>query len=148
MKTVEITEKEEMKKELFELYDQSTNWINELEFLQDEQKFLEHLLSSHFLDLSSSRLYDRTRKLIKKLMDVENMGNKLSDTIEVHNKHLATLIESLQYKREKEFKKEHKQIEESFTNYILNFKYVKKKIFGLIKEIMKNHKQKLLLEEQ
>jgi len=137
-----------MKKKLYKLHDQTMQWLNELEFLQDEQKFLENLLISHFLDLSTPKLYEPTKRVIKKLKDAEKKGDEMYDIIQTHNKHLATLMESIHLNGNKEFKKEHKQIKNNFKIYVLNFKHVKKKIFEMIKEIMKLHKQKLLLEEQ
>ena len=77
---------EEKTKNIYTLHDESLKWINELEFISDEQIFLENLLSSHFLQLSSSEHYDAARKLIKKLKDVEKSGRDLMDTIELHNK--------------------------------------------------------------
>ncbi len=141
-------EKEKFRKTLFKASSENEKWMSELEFMQDEQKFLEHLLSSHFLDLSTDKYYEPTKKLIQKLKNVEKMSNELSDLLQTHNKHLATLIESLQLKGKKEFKKEHKRIKSEFDHYSLNLKYVKKKIFSMIKDIMKSHKQKLLIAEE
>jgi len=132
---------------VYVLHEETMNWMNELEFMSDEQSFLEHLLGSHFLELSSSELYDATRKLIKKLKEVEKMGRSLMDTIQLHNKHMATMIESFQKEFNKSLDKEHSQIKKDFDNYALNFRYVKRKIFGIIKEIMKEHKQKLLIDK-
>lgn len=148
MLSEDITKREKIKKKLSKLHEQSTSWMSDLEFMKDEQIFLEHLLSTHFLDLSKSKLYEPTRKLIKKLKDVEKMGRDLFDKIQLHNKHLSTLIESSKYKGKKGFKKEHRHIEKDFETYELNFKYVKKKIFNMIKDIMKNHKQKLLIKKE
>ncbi len=148
MRSKQILEKDKTKKKLYKLNDQSSEWLAELVFMQDEQKFLEHLLSSHFLDLSTEKYYDAAKKLINRLKEVESIGNSTYDTIQVHNKHLATLIESSQLKGKKEFKKEHKQIEKDFDAYILKFNYCKKKIFKIIKDIMKVQKQKLLIKEQ
>jgi hypothetical protein len=148
MKKVKGLKKDKVKKKLFKFHNETTKWLNELEFIQDEQIFLENLLSSHFLDLSKPKLYDSTRKLIKKLKGVENMTNELSDTLQIHNKHIATLTESLQSKGKKGLRKEHKKIKKDFEVYQLNFKYVKRKIFSNIKEIMKAHKQKLLISNQ
>lgn len=134
-------------KSVYVLHEETMNWMNELEFMSDEQSFLEHLLGSHFLELSSSELYDSTRKLIKKLKEVEKMGRALMDTIQLHNKHMATMIESFQKEFNKSLDKEHSQIKKDFDNYALNFRYVKRKIFGIIKEIMKEHKQKLLIDK-
>ncbi len=148
MKPSDNLKKDNLKNKLLKLHDESLLWLNELEFMQDEQIFLENLLSSHFLDLSTPKLYDPTRKLIKKIKDLEKMSYELIDTIHIHNKHMATLIESLQISGKNALKKEHDQIEIDFNTVKLNFKYVKKKVFRMIKEIMKDHKQKLLLKMQ
>jgi|GEM_PF-1714439 len=145
MNSTKILEKENFRKSFVKLHKETNHWLNELVFMQDEHVFLENLLSSHFLDLSKPKLYDPTRKLIIKLKEVEKLGNELLDSIYLHNKHLATLIESMQYKGRKSLKKEHKIIKNEFEIYSLNFKYIKKKIFNLIKDIMKN-KKKLLIK--
>ena len=46
---------------LYGFHECSVSWINELEFMNDEQIFLEHLLSTHFLDLSSEKLYETSK---------------------------------------------------------------------------------------
>jgi hypothetical protein len=85
--------------------------------------------------------------LIKKLKEVEKGGRELMDTIELHNKHMATMIESLQLEYDQRLEAEHEKIQTDFDNYVVKFKYVKKKIFGIIKQIMLDHKQKLLINK-
>lgn len=132
---------------LYELHDQSVEWINEIQFMSDEKVFLEHLLSAHFLDLSSSKLLDTTQKLIRKLKEVGTLGNDLMDKIQLHNKHLGGLIENPKKLSEVDVEMEHKSIKKDLDNYVLKFRYVKKKIFNVIKEIMKVHKRKLLINK-
>ena len=55
---------------------------------------MEHLLSTHFLDLSSEKLYETTRKLIRKLKDSERMGTELTGEIHRHNKEIARVLEN------------------------------------------------------
>ena len=138
---------DEKSKNIYLLHDDSLKWINELEFISDEQAFLENLLSSHFLELSSSDHYEATRKLIKKLKEVEKSGRDMMDTIELHNKHMATMIESLQLEYDQRLEADHEKIQTDFDSYVVKFKYVKKKIFGIIKQIMLDHKQKLLINK-
>jgi hypothetical protein len=136
---------EKTSSKLYGLHESSVAWINELEFMNDEQKFLEHLLSTHFLDLSAEKLYETTRKLIRKLKEVENMGVELTQEIQIHNKKIAAVLEGDDKIREKDLINGHDMIQKDFESYVLKFRYVKKKIFGIIKEIMVNHKQKLLI---
>lgn len=138
-----------MKKEIktiYELHELSLTYMSDLEFMRDEQSFLEHLLSSHFLELSAEELYETTRKLIRKLKEVEKLGTDLIDELTVFNKQVAASIINKDDQPATESMQKLQVFENDFSNYVLKFKYVKKKIFALIKEIMKSHKQKLLLE--
>lgn len=141
-------EKEKFRKYLEKANKDNETWMEDVEFMQDEQRFLEHLLSTHFLDLSTEKYYEPTKKLIHKLKDVEKMSVDFMEMLHTHNKHLATLIESLQLDGKKDFKKEHSKLREEFISYATRLKYVKKKIFAMIKDIMKTHKQKLLISER
>ena len=134
-------------KNYYELHDQSVQWINEIQFMTDEQVFLEHLLSSHFLELSSSKLYETTKRLIRKLKEVESLGNNLMDKIQLHNKHVGTIIENFNKEYQVNVDLEHQSIKKDLDSYLLKFRYIKKKIFGIIKSIMKEHKQKLLINK-
>ena len=134
-------------KKYYELHDQSVQWINEIQFMTDEQLFLEHLLSSHFLELSSLKLYETTKRLIRKLKEVESLGNDLMDKIQLHNKHVGTIIENFNKEYQVNVDREHQSIKKDLDSYLLKFRYIKKKIFGIIKSIMKEHKQKLLINK-
>jgi len=136
---------ENISSKMYSLHEDSVSWINELEFMNDEQIFLEHLLSTHFLDLSAEKLYETTRKLIRKLKEVEVMGEELTQEIQVYNKKIANVLEYSNITAENQLNKNHRIIQKDFDSYSLKFRYVKKKIFGIIKEIMINHKQKLLI---
>ena len=148
MKTTIDLDTKKNKKKLLKSRKEIILWINELDFIQDERIFLEHLLGSHFLALSTPELYEPTKELIKKLRNVENKGNELKLTIKIHKKHIAALIESTGVTEKSGFKKEHKIIKKEFENDVLNFKEVKKDIFDMIKEIMKEDKLKFLLKKE
>ena len=123
---------EKSSSKLYGLHESSVSWINELEFMNDEQKFLEHLLSTHFLDLSAEKLYETTRKLIRKLKEVEHLGDELTQEIQTHNKKIASVLEGDQNILEKDLINGHNMIQKDFESYVLKFRYVKKKIFGII----------------
>ncbi|MDN3641201.1 hypothetical protein QWY87_00705 [Lutimonas halocynthiae] len=133
---------------LYELHETSVARMNELEFMKDEQSFLEHLLSSHFLELSAPDLYDTTRKLIKKLKEVEHLGSDLMTEVQLFNKQIANSLDDKKTNIISDSLKKQRIIQTDFENYSLKFRYVKKKIFGLVKDIMIAHKQKLLINKQ
>ena len=148
MKTTIDLNKKKNKKKLLKFRKEILDWINELEFIKDERIFLEHLLGSHFLDLSTPELYEPTKELINDLKKVENRGDELMVTIKIHKKHIVTLIESRGIFEKLDIKNEHNKIKMEFGNYMLNFRVVKKNIFYIIKEIMKKNKQKFIIKNQ
>jgi len=133
---------------LYELHEASAVRMNELEFMKDEQSFLEHLLSSHFLELSAEELFETTRKLIKKLKEVEHLGVDLMKEVQLFNKQIAHSLDDRKSNIDIDPFQKQRIIQTDFENYSLKFRYVKKKIFGLIKEIMIAHKQKLLINKE
>ena len=134
-------------KELYHLHEETANWLSEMEFMKDEQLFLEHLLSTHFLDLSSSKLYEPTRKLIRRLKEVEALGTEIVEITRKHDENIGVMLENKQASRTSKLLSEHEKIKIEYDNYTLKFRYVKKKIFALIKDIMIHHKQKLLINK-
>ncbi len=148
MRTTADFKEEKNKIKLFKSRKESLQWINELEFIKDERIFLEHLLGSHFLALSTPKLYEPTKELITDLKKVENKRHELLVIIKIHKKRIATLIESIESTEKLEFKNEHSKIKKEFKKYVLNFKKVKKDIFDIIKEIMKKDKLKFLIKKQ
>lgn len=132
---------------LYKLRNTTSDWLSELEFMKDEQVFLEHLLSTHFLDLSTEKLYDPTRKLIRKLKDVEAMGTELFNDVQRLNHKIVIAVEKSSDVEDSGLLNDEKNILKDFETYTLKFRYVKKKIFAMIKEIMVHHKQKLLINK-
>ena len=148
MKTTIDFDTKKNKKKLLKFRREILQWINELEFIKDERIFLEHLLGSHFLALSTPKLYEPTKELIKELKKSENRRDELLVTIKIHKKRIAILIEDMDLLEKLEIKNEHSKIKVEFVNYIRDFKKVKKNIFDMIKEIMKKDKQKFLIKKQ
>ncbi len=146
MKTTNDSDKEKNKEVLLKFRKEILKWINELEFLQYERTFIEHLLGSHFLAISTPKLYEPTKELIKELKKVENKGDELFVTVRIHKKRIASLIESRELMKEIEI--EHNKIIIEFGNYVISFKEVKKNIFDMIKKIMKKDKQKFIIKNQ
>ena len=148
MKTTNNSDKEKNKEKLLKFRREILKWINELEFLQYERTFIEHLLGSHFLAISTPKLYEPTKELIKELKKVENKGDELFVTVRIHKKRIASLIESRELMKEIEIENEHNKIIIEFGNYVISFKEVKKNIFDMIKKIMKKDKQKFIIKNQ
>lgn len=138
-----ISNQNEKKKN--ELHEQVQLWIKELDFVKDEHNFLKQLLSTHFLELSSKSSYELTKKKIELLKATEQKRKEIQAKILAHDQNIAKLFKSFKEEDLQKLIKEHDECNKEVKLLELNFKYTKKKIFRVIKDILKSHKQKLLL---
>ncbi len=133
------------KENLFTLHTITQKCIADLEFILDEQRFLQDLLSTFFIDLCKVELLPDTRVLNQSLAESSKKCNLLILELQTHEKHLATLLESIHMKGEISYRESHKELITNFDQFVINNKSIKIRIFTIIKNIMKQHKQKLLL---
>ncbi len=133
------------RKNLSKLHRISQKWHAELDFIRDEQHFLEDLISTFFIDLCSVEFFPDTRKLNLKLDESIKKGNLLTLELQTHEKFLVTLLESVHLEGEQNYRKLHKKLANRIDQFVQSNKLLKSRIFSIIKNIMKQHKQKLLL---
>ena len=130
-----------------ELHEEVQLWIKELEFIKDEHNFLKQLLSTHFLELSSKSSYDPTKRKIELLKATDQKRKEIQGALLSHDQNIAKLYKSFKEEDLEKLVIEHDKCKQEVKLLELNFRYTKKKIFRVIKDILKAHKQKLLLEE-
>ncbi len=133
------------KKNLAKLHHISQKWSVELDFIYDEQRFLQDLISTFFIDLCSVEFFPDTRKLNQKLNESIKKGNLLTLELQTHEKYLVTLLESAHLEGEQNYRKLQKKLANRIDQFVQSNKLLKSRIFSIIKNIMKQHKQKLLL---
>ena len=133
------------KKNLSKLHRISQKWSAELDFIHDEQRFLQDLISTFFIDLCSVEFFPDARKLNQKLDECIKKGNLLTLELQTHEKHLVTLLESIHLEGEHNYRKIQKKLANRIDQFVQSNKFIKSRIFFIIKNIMKQHKQKLLL---
>lgn len=129
-----------------ELHEEILNCISELRFTKDEQQFLEDLILNHTMGLLAGKSYDVSRNVITKLTKSRNRLEPLLKKMMSHNNELQSLLDEINNIEEMEdFKKLHNQLMSEFIVYNSQFKKVKKQIFKLIKQILKEKRQIKLL---
>ncbi len=139
---IDINKKRE---NLFKLHSITQKFISELEFLHDEQRFLQDLLSSFFIDLCRTEILPRTRILNKEIDKSNKECNLLIFELQTHEKQLATLLESKHLKGEEYFRKAHSELSNQVEMFIRASRNLKTTIFTITKKIIKQRKQKKLL---
>ena len=129
-----------------EMHDHSRTWLSHLDFMQHEQEFLNGLITFYMGQLADSRLYNRSKKIINGLLDLEKKITALHDVVVKHEAQLEIMIDKIdQPKMESAYRDEHHDLLKRMQDYESEYKKVKKSLFTLISEIIRKEKQQHLL---
>lgn len=127
-----------------ELHNDSKLWISELNFINDELRFLNHVLSFNYLDFIDSNLSEKIDSFIKTIIEDKKVLKTLKKTIQKHEKILSDLIKKVSATSNPHFLQQHKEIYIFVSNHYDKHKKFKKNIFSAIEIIMRKKKQKKL----
>ena len=128
-----------------QLYNNSKNWIKEIEFIQIEQDFFKELIIDHTMEICNSSNYSEAKFLLESIEHENELGEDLAHEVIEQRVNLALLLDNIYLKKEKEFRSKYDALSIEMSNYIENFKFIKKEVFKLILQVMKKEKQQRLL---
>ncbi|GGX18816.1 hypothetical protein [Aquimarina muelleri] len=130
-----------------ELHETSLHWILELKFIKDEQHFLEELIENHTLELVSKIIFGKSKSIVEALSISKKNIKPLLKKITNHHNELTVLLDGVdQPIEEKKYKEEHRKLTIVVNEFFEEYREVKRDIFDLIKSILKQSKQKRLLD--
>jgi len=132
-------------KSIEELHNDYKLWISEIDFIKDEIRFLEYLLSSNYIDILDAGLSKKIDDLSKKIIDEKNIGYTLNKEIKYHKKIMSDLIETKSVTSNKNYLETHKNLEREIYIYLRKYKKLKKNIFEIVENIIRKKDQKKLL---
>jgi len=145
MKSKIIKDWQNREKSEQELHNDSTLWISEIHFISDEIRFLEHLLSSKYIDCISAGLYQKIEEFVHKLSEQKKVGETLKIVINEQELILLDLIEKNSVTSNKNYLENHKKLEFEMNYYMKKYKRLKKQIFDIVENVMKTKDQKKLV---
>ncbi|GLU45321.1 hypothetical protein [Allomuricauda sp. NBRC 101325] len=129
-----------------ELQQESKKWMSELQFAQDEQRFLNQMIKDYTLDIIDSEMFNRVQPVVDGLNRLENHLQELMDSVRVHENQLSTLIEEkITDKFESSYLESHNDLAMLLDDYFEKYKDYKTQMFEIISQVMKHKKQKRLL---
>jgi hypothetical protein len=98
------------------------------------------------MDLLGGDLYEKSKEVIGKLSDSRKALTPLQRKLIAHSNNLEVLLDDNDIPCEiEDYKEDHYQLMFEVVAYYSKFKKVKRRIFNLIKKIMKDAKLKRLL---
>jgi len=129
-----------------EMHHTSLEWISEFMFIKDEKLFLNDLIRTYTLQITSLGLFDESRKLITAISNSELDLDLLLRKVRVHENQLSIMLDDVdQPKMEKAYTETHRDLIFTIDNYLMEYRKLKGSLFQMISKVMKKEKQKRLL---
>ena len=129
-----------------EMHYSSLEWISELKFIKDEKLFLNDLIRSYTLQITSLGLFEESRKLITAISNSELDLDLLLKKVRIHENQLSIMLDDVdQPKMEKAYTETHRDLIFTTDNYLMEYRKLKGSLFQMISKVMKKEKQKRLL---
>lgn len=130
-----------------ELHEDTIEWLSDLNFVKVEQSFLEELIKENTINLISGDTFTKSKEIVNKLSENIKKVEELHDKVQAHSNGLEILVDEVkEEKKEERFKQEHHLLNAEISLFMIDFRDIKNEIFELIKNIMKQNKQKRLLK--
>ena len=128
-----------------ELYHLTQYWQSEMDFYSDEMHFLYKLINQFFAQLLEHENIRSLQLMIKKIAETEIVVQDIQKSISSHLSQFKTLIHDSSDQQVDSIRGDHAELENRVSNLESHFKNMKKEIFELTEEVMKNEKLKHLL---
>ena len=129
-----------------EMHEASLSWFSELNFMRDEQFFLNNLIKSFTLQLADSEVFEKSKKVVTDLQKVEQEIVPLFKKVQTHENQLEIMVDDVdQLKMEKAYLETHKELTNEMRNYSTKYRKIKERLFEVVSTVMKKDKQKRLL---
>jgi len=149
MKTIQTNAKHTEWLSAEDMHNTSKKWMSELEFCKEEQLFFEDLIRSFTLQILDNNHFKESKKLIEKLGIIVKQTQVLINAVKSHERELSILLDGIdQIQEETAYRKEHRNLIELIGEFQKRYQSIKAKLFGLIKIVMKEGKQKRLLDKK
>jgi len=145
MRTKQKKDWDSQDKSIEQLHNDSVLWKSEINFIQDEIKFLEHLLSSKYIDFLEGGLYKKIEAPVFKISNKKTTGATLIKIINEQEAVLSKLIDNNTANSNKNYFETHKKIKKEVYQYINKFKKIKGVIFNIVEDVMRKKTQKKLI---
>ncbi|MFL1012183.1 hypothetical protein [Flavisericum labens] len=147
MKTKEINIKYQPWLSAEIMHNDSLKWLSELNFIKDEQLFFDDLVKSYTLQLIDSSHFSESKKIVARLSDSQRETETLLKEVLKHEKELKVMVDGKdQLEKEDAYKNEHVELITKVTRFTENYRMLKSQLFELVKNIIKEGKQRRLLQ--
>jgi hypothetical protein len=124
----------------------SEHWQSDLAFFKDELRFLRSLINKYFIWLMEEENIEKTRLLAKGITEMETQRNSFDQQVATHLQHLQRLIENPFAYDAHAIKQEHEKLENNISQFVKDFRVLKRETFDLTELVIESEKAQHLLK--
>ncbi|ETN94920.1 hypothetical protein [Zhouia amylolytica] len=130
-----------------ELFVLTEHWQSDLEFYQDDLKFLNHLIDKYFIWLTDKKHIDKVRDLEVNLLEITKKCESLLGQTSKHLTHIEEIMsDPFTYDAQK-FREEHQLLEDAISDFIKQFRKSRKAAFAITEYVIDSEKLSYLLKD-
>lgn len=128
-----------------ELHEECVLWLSQLEFIRDEQLFLNELITDYTIPLIASKVYDTSLPIVSSLLKEEKSLKDLIDRVKDHRNMVEKLFDTQSDPRiKKAYEEAHYYLKLDVNRYTSTYRETKTSLFDELKKIMKTkHPERL-----
>ena len=121
-----------------DLYALTKHWKSDLLFYKDDLNFLNHIINKYFIWISKKEDNEAMQIIIKNVTKTKKTCSVLLKQIDIHLKHLSSIMENhFKYDSQK-LRIEHQKLEDDVTNFIKTFRTNRKQVFKLTEHVIES----------
>lgn len=129
-----------------DMHTETVQWLSELNFVRDEQDFLNNLVKHYTIQLADARRLEKSRAIVGAILDAEKEVKVLMKKIQAHENQLDIMVDDIdQPAMERAYKETHKELMILMQRYLEEYRELKKRLFDLVSKVIKKEKQHRLL---
>ncbi len=124
------------------IHEMTKHWLSDLNFIKDEQEFLEELIINYKKSAIEDDIHIRIQKALTALLRTKRGNQLLINEILRHKEDLKLMVDGKdELEKEKNYKTKHKALSVKVSSFFYDYKAVKFEVFSLVKTLMKTEKQ-------
>ena len=128
-----------------ELHALTVHWQSDLIFFGDELRFIDLLIDKYFTSLVDENHIAITKDVAAKLSHIKKSYDSLYQQVLKHLKLIENLMVNQFASDTSAFRNEHAMLEDELVSFVKNFRDVKRSVFQLTDQVIKDEKEKHLI---
>ena len=127
-----------------EIQETIKQWQSELNFIKDEQLFLNELVQIYTPQLIDKAVFEKSKSIIAQLKEAEKDLTPIYQKVQTNENQIGIMIDTVdQLKQEKAYLQTHKELIIAMKLYAQNYRTIKSELFKIIALVMKKNKRLL-----